>query len=654
MKKIIIPFLSLLATQVYSQESLETIQVLDHHGEQSLVEFVPSVTILKEEDLRKKRQNSLGDTLQNEAGISSTGFGPNSSRPVIRGLDGSRIKVLQNSLQILDASTQSLDHNIPIDPLIIDQIEIVRGPMGLLYGSGAVGGVVNIVTNRIHSKFQEGHVVELQTQGESVNNGLSNSLRMDYGKDKWMFHIDGSTKNLQDQKIPGSARTRDQRLNVPLDPDVSEAKHKLPNSASQQDSVGVGTTRFFNQGSLGLAFNHFQSNYGTVVERDVTIDMLQNRFELNGEYLPKDDIWKKIRLKSAQSDYQHKELEGSETGTIFKNSGVETRLEAMNESGDLKGVSGIQHQYTDFSAKGEEAFLPTSMTTATSLFTFQEIDFSKDVLSGGARVEVTDINAPDNFGYTGYNGSLGYRRRLNQENSISLNYSYTERAPNFQELLSDGQHIATGTYELGSTALMKEKSHGLELGYKFQRGINFLNASIYVQRFHDYIALIPNGATAGADNLPVYAYEQVDAEIYGMDIDGKAHALDLNKGQVFGTYKFDLVRGRDLDNGDNLPRLSPPRVSVGAEYVKDRFQSDLEIQHVTQQTHTSENERRTDAYTLTNIGAQYSFVTVNSKFDVFVRVRNIFDVEARSHVSFLKEIAPLPGRNIIVGAHWLL
>jgi iron complex outermembrane recepter protein len=654
MKFLFFVFMVSASLSSFAQESLEAIQVLDHHGEQTLVDFVPSVTVLKEEDLRKKRQNSLGDTLQNEAGVSSTGFGPNSSRPVIRGLDGSRIKILQNSLQILDASTQSLDHNIPIDPLIIDQIEIVRGPMSLLYGSGAVGGVVNVVTNRIHSKYQDGHVVELQTQGESVNNGISNSVRMDYGKDKWMLHVDGSTRNLQDQKIPNHARTRDQRQNTPLDPGVGEARHRLPNSASQQDTVGAGATRFFNRGSLGLAFNHFQSDYGTVAQRDVTINMLQNRFELNGEYEPQSRVWKKIRLKSAQSQYRHAELEGSQTGTVFKNSGVETRLEAINEAGKLRGVSGLQHQYTDFSATGEEAFLPKSMTSAESVFTFQEYSLEKDILSAGARMEVTQINAPENFGFTGYNGSVGYRRKLSQVDSVSLNYSYTERAPNFQELLADGEHIATGTYERGNNGLKKEKSHGMELGYRYQEGLNLLNASIYLQKFHDYIALTPNGTTAGGDNLPVYSYQQVDAKLYGMDIDGKARLTEYQKGQILGTFKFDFVRGINDDNGQNLPRLSPPRISAGVEYLKDNFQTDLEVQHVTQQSHTAVNERITDPYTLTNIGGQYSFLTTSSKFDVFLRVRNLFNVEARSHVSFLKEIAPLPGRNIILGAHWLL
>ncbi len=194
-------------------EKLEVIEVTHGKEESSLSTFIPSASVMKEKTLLKRRESSLGDTLKNEVGIQTTSFGPSSGRPIIRGLDGNRIRILQNGLGTLDASSQSLDHAIPIDTLTIDKVEIVRGPMALLYGSSAVGGVVNIVNNRIHREYMEGAVSQFDVRGETVNNSLSLSNRIDYGKNKWMFHFDGSVQNMGDQEIPGYARS--ERLRTP-------------------------------------------------------------------------------------------------------------------------------------------------------------------------------------------------------------------------------------------------------------------------------------------------------------------------------------------------------------------------------------------------------------------------------------------------------
>jgi iron complex outermembrane receptor protein len=659
--KFLIPSLILLSSSLsFAQEKLETVEVLDHTAEQGLIDFVPAVITLKEKDLQKRRQATIGDTLQNEVGVTSTSFGPNASRPVIRGLDGSRIKLLQNSLQILDASTQSVDHAIPVDPLIVDEIEIVRGPMGLMYGTGVVGGVVNIVTNRIHSEFQEGHVAEIQTQGETVNDGGSHSLRFDYGFDKWMLHLDGATKNLEDQSIPHYARSKFARQTAPLAADETEAKNKIPNSANQQDSIGVGATRFFDQGSFGLAFNHFKNDYGTVAEEDVTIGMQQNRFELSGEHKLNWRSFQKVRIKSAQTDYKHREFEGAETGTIFKNKGNETRLELLNETSQLKGVTGIQTQWSEFEAQGEEAFLPEVQNQIAALFTFQEFKSGAQTYSASARLESTTVEkkssdtfgASDELSFLGYNGSLGFAHKFTDAQDGFVNYSFTERAPTFQELFANGEHVATNTFELGSSKLEKEKSHGLEIGTRYLSNCSSLNVSVYSQLFANYIALNATGNTP--DDIPEFQYQQVDAAIYGVDVDGKTQIMKIEKGVLNAFSRFDFVRGKDIENGDNLPRLSPPRLAAGLEYALGQWQVDGEVQHVFDQMHTAPLERRTEAYTLTNLGGQYTLLGKQSKLDVFLRVRNLFDVEARSHVSFLKEIAPLPGRNVILGLHWLI
>lgn len=658
MKKAVIIPLALYASYALAHETkLEEIEVLEHEETQGLVDFVPSVTKVTGQELNKKRQTSIGDTLQSEAGIQSTSFGPSSSRPVIRGLDGDRIRVLQNGLGTLDASTQSLDHAIPVDVLTIDQMEIVRGPMSLLYGASAVGGVVNLVTNRIHYNYEEGFFSKFLVQGETVNNGVSSAAHLNYGADKWMFHVDGSTRNLGEQEIPGYARSKKLRQ---TDPQPTEAKDKLPNSFNKQDNVAVGVSRIFDRGYAGVSFNHFNTLYGSVADPEVDIDMTQNRFEFHGEYRPQSSSVRKIKLKSAQSDYFHKELEGEETGTIFRNEGNETRVEAINKSGNVRGVSGIQTQIFSFSAKGEEAFLPESDNTKLSLFSFQELDMGKNALRFGARLENTDIEkkSSDNFGpsdeksYLGMNASLGHCYDFSKTNTLESSLSYTERAPNFQELYAGGAHLATGIFEQGDSQLKKEKAMAFELTFKKRTDKNQFMVSAYSQVFKDYISLNPTGVVDVDSGLFISDYEQVDALFYGLDLDSKSEIKKMEKGVVNLIGKFDFVRGKDTDSGKNLPRISPPRVTAGLEYVTDKWSTDAEVQYVAEQTKTAPNETRTADYAFTNIGYTYNIVGNLTSLNLFARVRNIFDVEGRNHVSTLKDIAPLPGRNFIAGAQF--
>lgn len=650
----------LLSMGVMAHETrLEDIEVLEHEETQGLVDFVPSVTKITGQELVKKRQTSVGDMLGTEAGVQSSYFGPSSSRPVIRGLDGDRIRVLQNGLGTLDASTQSLDHAIPVDTLTIDQMEVIRGPMSLLYGASAVGGVVNLVTNRIHYQYEEGFFAKALTQGETVNNGLSSALHLNYGVNKWMFHVDGSTRNLQDTEIPGYAHSSKERKTDPVDP---EPKDKIPNSFNKQDNIAVGTSKIFDRGHVGVSFNHFNTLYGSVAEEDIAIDMTQNRWELHSEYRPEGGSFRKYKFKAVQSDYNHKELEGDETGTIFKNKGNETRFEAYNKQGNLRGITGFQTHIFSFSAKGEEAFLPSSDNSKISLFSFQELDFGKNAFRFGARLENSEIEklssadfgAKDEKSYLGMNASLGHCYDFTKEHTLETSFSYTQRAPNFQELYADGAHIATGVYELGDSNLKKENAYALELTYKIKSAKHLLTASAYSQVIKDYIALNPTDQTDTDSGFTINEYQQVDALFYGVDVDYRNQLMEINKGMLQLVNKFDFVRGKNTDDGKNLPRLSPPRLTVGLEYGKDSWSVDGEVMYVAEQTKTAPNETRTDDYYMTNIGYNYNIVSNITSLNLFARVRNVFDVEARSAVSTLKDIAPLPGRNFIIGAQFQL
>jgi iron complex outermembrane recepter protein len=647
-------FFLLLTTPLYGAvEKLEEIEITHSKTINTLVDFAPGVTTLGQNELKKRRELSLGDTLRSEAGIQSSSFGPNASRPIIRGLDGDRIRVLQNGLGVLDASSQSADHAVPVDTMVVDSIEVVRGPMSLLYGASAVGGVVNVNTNRIHSNFEKGAISEFLVQGDSSQNALTTGARLDYGANNWMLHFDGGYRNANDLQIPGYARSDKLRS---LTEQEDEAKNKLPNSASTQRTAALGVSKIFNRGHLGASYYFLDNLYGVVADEEVLIKMKQNRFELHGEYRPEIENVKAIKIKTAQSDYGHKELEGSEVGGTFKNEGNETRLEVITEKDKLKGVSGVQTQFFNFSAQGEEAFLPPTKNRIIALFTLQELSMGAHTYSAGLRVENFNLKDDSTGGVTrsfrGMNGSLGHRLQLSSALSSSINLSYTERAPNFQELFAEGGHVATGTYERGNPDLNKENAYAIELGLDYHRGSDgFMHFSVYAQQFDNYIALADTGTASNFEDFDnIFQYSQVDAFFYGLEFDSR---LRLKNSDYFSILRADYVRAKDTKNSLNLPRIAAPRLTLGLEKVKDRWTWDVEAQHYFEQHQTAQNELRTESFTLLNAGFIFDVLTTQGKLGVFARVKNLLNVEARQHTSLLKDISPMAGRHLVAGVQFV-
>lgn len=622
---------------------LTEIHVLGDNEQNSLLQYIPSVSTLSGHDLKKRREISLGETLSSEAGVNATTFGPGASRPVIRGLDGDRIRILQNGLGTLDASSQSVDHAVPIDTLNVERIEVVRGPMSLLYGASAVGGVINIVNQRIHTQFEEGALTQLESQTQTGYGGMGNAARFDYGKNKWMFHLDGSLRSYGDQRIPRYAHS---------EPLPDEGKGRVKNSQVEQKSGSIGVSRIFDRGYVGLSLAHFASDYGSVAEETVEIVMRQNRWEFAGEYRFEDSFFDKIRVRSAQSYYQHDEVEEGSTGTVFRNKGNETRAELMRAKGNWKNTLGIQTQMFKFSAFGDEAYLPTSENQIASVFNFNEYQMGRNALSFGVRAENFAIERKNsaNFGghlernFTGLNASVGILHKVDHL-GYGLSYSYTERAPTFQELFSNGAHLATGIYEQGSESLDKEKGNGLEASVTHESDKLKGRLSVYGQVFHDYITLAPTGNTDGGSGFPISSYQAVDAQFYGADYDAR-YSLDKQWSLV---AKGDYVRGKDMSNGQNLARLSPGRASLGVEYSRGQWLADAEVQNVFYQSKVAQNESKTDGYQLVNLGSSYDFMWDENRLNLFLRLKNLLDVEARQHVSPLKNIAPMVGRNLVMG-----
>ncbi len=646
---------------------LGRILVLDEADKSTLFERVQNVTTLSGDSLLRVRATSLGETLKNEVGVSSTSYGPNASRPVIRGLDGDRIRILQNGLGILDASGASQDHAVSIDPLLMDGVEIVRGPLSLLYGSSAIGGVVNILTNRTHSQFEEGFHGAADTQLSSVDNGKTIGFKADYGVGKWMHHVDGNFRDNQDVKINGFARSDRLRSLSPL-PANQEVRDKQLNSANQSRSGAIGTTYVGQENIIGASIATYTSDYGVVAEPEVQIAMEQSRFDLNGEF-KNVGFAKKINFKSAQSIYKHQEVDAGAVGTTFINSGNESRVEfVQNKSGSLEGLYGLQSNMFNFSALGDEAFLPKTENSAQAGFVFEQWEFEHSKFNVGLRAESNRVKPLADTRFTQsdeksfFLGSLalGHLYKLSSTFSLSSQISYNERAPNYQELFADGSHVATFTYQRGDSSLDKEKATALEFSLRYQNKSYSTSLTVFGQRFKNFIALSPTGTfddsdgsgTAGdsPDDLPIFNYLGQDAQIVGVELDSRLEsAFQLFPGRTDLFLKADYLQGKNTAIGSYLPRMTPPRASILVAHTYGNTTGDVEVQHVFEQTKTAPNELETDGYTQLNFGVLYKYTLESKQYSVFARANNIFNAERRNHISVLKDHSQLGGANYSVG-----
>lgn len=643
---------------------LPEITVLGDAAKTSPLDFIPTVSEISGEKLDRERRSTLGETLADEPGVASSFFGPNASRPVIRGLEGERVRILADGTGVLDASAASPDHAVALEPLSIERVEIVRGPSALLYGGGAVGGVVNVVTERIPDSLQEKPEGKFLARGTTVDNGGDGALVFNAGAGRWAFHLEGASRSAGDYQIPGFARSAAKRDTDPLPAGEEEAKDKVPNSFSRTASGTFGASYIFENGVAGGAYSKYDSNYGTVAEPTVSIKMKQERADL-GVGWRNLGVIESLKLKSTYSDYRHTEMEGAEEGTVFKNRGNESRLELKHQPlGPMKGLVGLQSNTFDFEALGEEAFVPPTKNSAQAVFLYEELPFGAWTPSFGLRFENAEVKSADvldnpNFGpgekrtFAATSASVGAMYALDANSSVVLNLSSTERAPNYQELFANGPHMATGIFEIGDRSFGKETGSAAELSYRLKGERTRGSVGVFIQHFRDFLALSPTGTTettAGGDVLPVYRYEAVKAQLTGAEIDFTHEMPELLPGGTteFG-LKIDAVNGRNLSAAENLPRMTPVRETLSMVYRTLRFTADVEWRRAEKQTRLAPNELATDAYDLVNLGVSVPFTTGTTTWNLSGRVNNLFDVEARNHVSLLKDIAPLPGRGLVVG-----
>ena len=612
-------------------------------------------TVVAGAELAQRLQPTLGETLSGLPGVDSTYFGPGASRPIIRGLGGDRIRVLTGGVGTIDASVISPDHAVSLDPLLIERVEIVRGPASLLYGGGAIGGVVNIIDGRIQETLPVAPVIgrfEVRGNSGADERAAAGVLTGAAGKFAWRF--DGFRRKTDDVRIPGLGPTPAIAADMIANGETP-SDGTLINSATKTSGGAAGFSYIGESGHLGVAYSGFDSLYGVVAEPEVTINLRQRRFDAHGEWLKPVGILRAAKFNFGVADYQHDELEGTELGTRFTNKGYEGRLELLHEKlGAFEGALGFQSSRSAFEAIGEEAFLPPTMTKSNALFLYEEAASGPVTWQFGARAERQTITPEASSGFTERSHSLatftgGAVWKLNADYALALSLSANERAPNAQELFADGPHIGTGTFEVGDPTLSNEKSVGFDLSLRKRRGFVTGELSVFVNKFNGYIFEQATGATDPDDGLPVFAYVQRDAKLYGGEAEVTFH-LHESKTFVADLRLFaDSVRATNTTDGTPLPRTTPVRFGAAFDWRSGPWSFNAELRHVESQRRIAPIETATAGYELLSLGGSWRFDLGRTKGEVFLRATNLLDETARVHVSFLKDIAPLPGRNVSVG-----
>lgn len=647
-----------------------------------LFELASPASVVQGEDLFRLRRSTLGDTLDGLPGVAATGFGPNASRPVIRGLDGDRIRLLQNGTGMLDASSLSFDHAVSIDPLVIERAEVVRGPAALFYGGSAVGGVVNVIDNRIPQNAVNGVNGRVEGRFGGAEREKAGAVVFEVGNGSLALHADVYSRDTDDLKIKGFARSA--RLRA-ADPQPVEAEGTLPNSAAKSDGGAFGLSHTWANGYIGISRSGFNSTYGTVAEPTVTIDMQSNRWDIAGEIRELGNVIRALKFKAGKTDYEHTELDAGVAATRFTNKGHDIHIEATHgKLGPLQGAFGLQVTDFDFSALGAEAFVPSTSTNSRAAFFFEELPLGALKLTFGGRHERSEVGSegggPVAFGgagprfdpaqtrtFSGNSGALGAVWSFSPGLALALNGAYTERAPTYYELFANGPHAATGVYEIGNSGFGKEKSKALDLTLRMKSGKHSGSLGVFQNRFDNFISLFNTGNTRGADGelnppdagdgtslntgeeiLPEFAYRAVPARFRGIEAEGRFRVLERG-GTLDLLVNAGYVRADDKSTGLPLPRISPLRYGVGVDYRRDRLGARVDATIFEEQDRVAAGELPTDGYTMLNAMVSYRLPAPGVRFEAFLRGVNLLNEEARNHVSFLKDIAPLGRRSAQIG-----
>jgi len=650
-------------------------------------DFLAGTSVLQGENLTQAIRPTIGETLDRTPGVSATSFGPNASRPVLRGLQGERVRMLTDGIGSIDVSNTSVDHAVVIDPLLADRVEVLRGPAALLYGSSAIGGVVNVLDKRIPRKVPDEPVhIDALASFASAATERSGAAAVDVPVGKqFVIHADGSYLKTDDLRIGGPVLTpalRAQALaSSQLSPDPANPidfaanaalKDRLPNSASRTWTAGVGAAFITDTGNFGVSYSHYASLYGVPIryatapgqtQEAPRLDLNQNRFDARAEVQTGGGFLQSINSRFAYASYRHFELEQDGTvGTAFYNRGLEGRIELVQaQRGAWKGSSGVQYFARSFNVVGDEAFLPRNDTEQSGVFTLQQLDFGAFKAEAGARFEHSEARAsptaeqPQFFNgkrsFDVFSASAGASYGLVEGWRLGVNLSRTERAPSAEELFANGPHGGTEAFEIGNPDFKPERSWGVEaILHGKGRGYS-IEASVYHNWFHNFIYEDQTGGLA--DGLPIYQSRQGTARYYGFEFQGTLTLAHLGETEISADGVADYVHATIVDIGP-APRIPPLRLLGGIGANSPRIDGRIEVEWTDDQNRISPVETPTKGFTLVNASANIRPWGQGGPVSFALSADNIFDVNARRHASFLKDYAPLAGRDFRISARFSL
>jgi len=608
---------------------------------------------LSGENLTLKQATTLGGTLKQELGIHSMSFGSSVGQPVIRGQLGSRVKVLKNGMSSLDVSNISPDHANTTEAIFAERIDVLRGPASLLYGSGVIGGIVNVIDNRIPMYIPEQLKTTFEQRFNSVSNQWSSALKHEGSLGDFAWHIDGFFRENQNYQVPVTAN----------------ALGYVENSDAKSWSGTLGGSWLGDDAMLGFSVNYLDNKYGVPpVNELVRIDLQQARYDLKAEVYDLFSWVEKIKIDFSYNDYQHVELEeGVIVGTQFDNQGFEGRAEIVHKAIGFidQGVFGFQGQSTQLTATGEEAFIPPSDVQNYALFMLEEVQTKNVTYELGLRIEPQQVDA-EGFSvkqHTPVNVSLSALWNVMDDIFINMAFTHAQRAPNVQELFSDGVHFATQSYDLGNENLQLETSYNLELA--FRADFDWLSTELNL--FHNwsdnYILQKNTGHWFDLDNqnfvaacatssscLPVYETMQQSARFYGFEAQLDFPVWSGEDNKINFLLFSDYVRG-ELNAGGNVPRMPPLRYGFQANYSGyDAISSSLRLTRAEAQNYFGDNESKTEGYLLLDMNVNYK-VRWAEKVDAlfFIKANNLLNASIRNSTSMLREVAPEPGRGVELG-----
>lgn len=643
------------------------------------------VTIITKDKLRDETMRSIGETVANQPGVTSSDFGASVGRPVIRGQSGGRVRVLEDGVGTLDISTISGDHGVSTESIFAEQVEILRGPATLLYGSGASGGLVNIVNGRIRDTLPAQLTGDAYVQYDVASDGWLTAVQADSPiAEQIVLHFDGLYRSTNDVDIPGFAAVM---------PDEDARSGTLENSDSEASNYSGGLSWVGDYGFIGFNISRLENEYGVPgaahhheeeeaggmaeaaeEEGGVHIDLRQTRYDMKAGYEFSDaPLIRQFKWRFAFNDYEHDEIEGNgEIGTAFTNEELETRVEFIHRPiGSWDGVFGVQIRDKDFSAVGEEAFVPPSEVETYAAFLFEKADFNQFHIDAGIRLEtqsaessVAGLKAKHNLLSFSAGSTFSYLDGY----EVGFNFSRTQRAPTIEELFAGGPHLATNTFEIGDQNLGEETSHNVDVFWRKNIGRVTLDFTVFYNAVSDYVFLRSSDINGDGvadrveedfltsfevvdedDALLLVTQAQEDATFWGFEFISETEIFNNHYGELSARLWADMVAG-ELDKSGDVPRLPPWRVGLNLNWERDALFGRFNVNHATRQNDTATLETKTDAYTLLDLQLGYRVrIDEQRRLIMFARGTNLANETARRHTSFVKDLAPLAGRSGVIG-----